>query len=91
MPRLRRERRSDRELLQAAVTTEPESFTSFYERHVEVVLVFLRERMGSPEVATDLMAKTFAAALLALHVGALVPKRVARSLHVLRFRADRAG
>jgi hypothetical protein len=55
------------------------------------VLVFVRERMVSREVATDLMAKTFAAALLALHVGALAPERVGRSLHVLRFRADGAG
>jgi hypothetical protein len=89
MPRLRSERRSDRELLQAAVTTEPEAFTIFYERHVEVVLAFLRERMSSPEAATDLMAETFAAALLAPHVGA-VSKRVARTRHAFRSRADGA-
>lgn len=90
MPRLRRERRSDRELLQAVVTTEPEAFTIFYERHFEVVLAFLRKRMASPEAATDLMAETLAAALLAPHVGAVVPEGVARTRHAFRSRADGA-
>jgi RNA polymerase sigma factor (sigma-70 family) len=63
----RRDRRSDQELLARATTTEPEAFTVFYERHVDVVLAFLRRRTASPEVAADLMAETFAAALLALH------------------------
>ena len=63
----RRDRRSDQELLTRARTTEPEAFTIFYERHVDVVLAFLRRRTSSPEVAADLMAETFAAALLALH------------------------
>jgi RNA polymerase sigma-70 factor (ECF subfamily) len=63
----RRDRRSDQELLTRALTTEPEAFTIFYERHVDVVLAFLRRRTSSPEVAADLMAETFAAALLALH------------------------
>jgi RNA polymerase sigma factor (sigma-70 family) len=62
-----RDRRSDQELLTRALTTEPEAFTVFYERHVDVVLAFLRRRTSSPEVAADLMAETFAAALLALH------------------------
>ncbi|MGH2851575.1 MAG: RNA polymerase sigma factor [Solirubrobacteraceae bacterium] len=65
--RRKRERRSDQELLAAALRTEPEAFTAFYERHVDVVLAFLRRRTSSPEVAADLMAETFAAALLALH------------------------
>jgi hypothetical protein len=85
-----RERHSDRELLQAAVTTEPEAFTIFYERHVEVVLAFLRKRVASREAATDLMAETFAAALLAPHVGAVVSKGVARTRHAVRSRADGA-
>jgi RNA polymerase sigma factor (sigma-70 family) len=63
----RRDGRSDQELLRRALTTEPEAFTVFYERHVDVVLAFLRRRTSSPEVAADLMAETFAAALLALH------------------------
>ena len=49
--------------------TEPEAFTVFYERHVDMVLAFLRRRTSSPEVAADLMAETFAAALLGLHTG----------------------
>ena len=63
----RRDGRSDQELLRRALTTEPEAFTVFYERHVDVVLAFMRRRTSSPEVAADLMAETFAAALLALH------------------------
>jgi RNA polymerase sigma-70 factor (ECF subfamily) len=67
MARPRLDRRADQELLALALTTEPEAFTVFYERHVDVVLAFLRRRTSSPEVAADLMAETFAAALLALH------------------------
>jgi len=67
MARPRPDRRTDQELLALALTTEPEAFTVFYERHVDVVLTFLRRRTSSPEVAADLMAETFAAALLALH------------------------
>jgi RNA polymerase sigma-70 factor (ECF subfamily) len=63
----RRDARSDQQLLRRALTSEPEAFTVFYERHVDVVLTFLRRRTSSPEVAADLMAETFAAALLALH------------------------
>ncbi|HEX4032950.1 MAG TPA: RNA polymerase sigma factor [Solirubrobacteraceae bacterium] len=59
--------RSDRTLLELAVGSEPEAFTVFYERHVDVVLGFLRRRTPNPETAADLMAETFAAALLALH------------------------
>jgi RNA polymerase sigma factor (sigma-70 family) len=67
MARARRDRRSDQQLLALAVTAEPDAFTVFYERHVNVVLAFLRRRTSSPELAADLMAETFAAALLALH------------------------
>jgi RNA polymerase sigma factor (sigma-70 family) len=69
MAKTRRDRRSDQELLALAVTTEPEAFTVFYRRHVDVVLAYLRRRTSSPEAAADLMAETFAAALLALHAG----------------------
>ena len=64
-----RDRRSDGTLLRLAASTEPEAFTVFYERHVDMVLAFLRRRTSSPEVAADLMAETFAAALLGLHTG----------------------
>ena len=63
----RRDPRSDSTLLKLAVGSEPEAFTVFYERHVDIVLAFLRRRTPSPETAADLMAETFAAALLALH------------------------
>lgn len=43
-------------------------------------------RDGFPTVA--LMAQTCAFALLGLHLDATVPKRVARTLHALRSRAD---
>lgn len=45
-------------------------------------------RDGYPTVA--LMAQTSAFALLGLHLDATVPKRVARTLHALRSRADGA-
>jgi RNA polymerase sigma-70 factor (ECF subfamily) len=67
MARARRDRRSDSQLLTLTVTSEPEAFTVFYQRHVDVVLAYLRRRTASPEAAADLMAETFAAALLALH------------------------
>lgn len=67
MARPRRDRRSDSELLALAVSAEPDAFTVFYQRHVDVVLAYLRRRTPSPEAAADLMAETFAAALLALH------------------------
>jgi RNA polymerase sigma-70 factor (ECF subfamily) len=67
--RAHRRPRSDQALLAAAVGAEPDAFTIFYERHVDTVLAFLRKRTSGPEIAADLMAETFAAALLALHHG----------------------
>jgi RNA polymerase sigma factor (sigma-70 family) len=67
MARQRRDARSDQQLLALAVTTDPNAFTVFYERHVNMVLAYLRRRTPSPEAAADLMAETFAAALVALH------------------------
>lgn len=54
--------RTDGELL-VATAREPEAFAIFYRRHVRGVLAFFRRRVGSPEVALDLTAETFAAAL----------------------------
>lgn len=54
--------RADGELLVATVT-DPEAFAIFYRRHVRGVLSFFRRRVGSAEVAFDLTAETFAAAL----------------------------
>ncbi len=54
--------RTDGELL-VATAYDPEAFATFYRRHVRGVLAFFRRRVGSPEVALDLTAETFAAAL----------------------------
>jgi RNA polymerase sigma factor (sigma-70 family) len=56
--------RSDDELLRQT-PEEPEAFGVFYRRHVDAVLAFFRVRTGDPELAADLMAETFAAAMLA--------------------------
>jgi RNA polymerase sigma factor (sigma-70 family) len=58
------DRRTDGQLL-VATATEPEAFAIFYRRHVRGVLSFFRRRTGSVEVAFDLTAETFAAALTA--------------------------
>ena len=60
----REDQRTDEELL-LATPDSPEAFGVFYRRHVEPVLAFFRVRTGDPELAADLMAETFAAALIA--------------------------
>lgn len=54
--------RTDEQLL-AAVATEPEAFGVFYLDHVRLPLGFLMRRTGNAELAADLCAETFAAAL----------------------------
>src|SRR5205807_9545505 len=54
--------RTDGELL-VATATDPEAFGTFFRRHVRGVLAFFRRRGASAEVALDLTAETFAAAL----------------------------
>ncbi len=54
--------RTDGELL-VATAADPDAFAVFYRRHVRGVLGFFRRRVGSAEVAFDLTAETFAAAL----------------------------
>ena len=56
------ELRTDGELL-VATATDPEAFGTFFRRHVRGVLGFFRRRGASAEVALDLTAETFAAAL----------------------------
>jgi RNA polymerase sigma-70 factor (ECF subfamily) len=51
---------SDAELLSA---TDTRSFELFYRRHFESLLGFFARRTGDPELAADLTAETFAAAL----------------------------
>jgi RNA polymerase sigma-70 factor (ECF subfamily) len=54
--------RTDGELL-VATATDPTAFATFYRRHVRGVLSFFRRRCPTPELALDLTAETFAAAL----------------------------
>src|SRR3954453_21182064 len=61
---IKEDARTDEDLLQAT-PEDPEAFGVFYRRHVDAVLAFFRVRTGDPELAADLMAETFAAALLA--------------------------
>jgi RNA polymerase sigma factor (sigma-70 family) len=58
--------RSDGELLARTTAGEREAFGVLYERRYELVLAFLLKRTRDPEVAMDLAAETFAAALLVL-------------------------
>jgi RNA polymerase sigma factor (sigma-70 family) len=58
--------RTDEELL-AAVSGEPEAFAVFYGRHVRPLLGYLVRRIGDAELAADLCAETFAAALDGVH------------------------
>jgi RNA polymerase sigma factor (sigma-70 family) len=58
------DRLPDAELLRLTATA-PEAFGAFYRRHVQAVLAYSRRRTGSAEIALDLTAEVFAAALLA--------------------------
>jgi RNA polymerase sigma factor (sigma-70 family) len=57
--------RTDEELL-AAVRSEPEAFGVFYRRHVTALLGYFLRRTRNTELAADLTAETFAAALAGL-------------------------
>jgi RNA polymerase sigma factor (sigma-70 family) len=57
------DRLPDDDLL-AAARKDGEAFATFYRRHEERVLAFFLARAGDPEVAADLTAETFAAALV---------------------------
>lgn len=58
------EESTDGELLERTRAGDRESFGVLYERRHELVLAFLLKRTRDPEVAMDLMAETFAAALM---------------------------
>jgi RNA polymerase sigma factor (sigma-70 family) len=60
---------SDGELLERTRAGDSQAFGVLYERRHELVLAFLIKRTRDPEVAMDLMAETFAAALIALAEG----------------------
>jgi RNA polymerase sigma-70 factor (ECF subfamily) len=55
-------KRSDAELLVAS-RDDPRAFGEFYDRHIAKVLAFFRRRVADAELAMDLAAETFAAAL----------------------------
>src|SRR3954470_20049104 len=57
--------RGDDELLRST-PKEPEAFGEFYARHETAVLGFMLRRTGEPELAADLTAETFAAALVSV-------------------------
>jgi RNA polymerase sigma factor (sigma-70 family) len=57
-----RERASDEDLLEAT-RDDPEAFGAFYRRYEERMLAYFLARTGDAEVAADLSAETFAAAL----------------------------
>jgi RNA polymerase sigma factor (sigma-70 family) len=56
---------TDEELLQRA-RREPDAFAAFYARHERLTLAFFIGQVGDSEVAADLAAETFAAALSSL-------------------------
>ena len=56
--------RGDDELLWAAARGDGSAFGAFYERHLPVVVAYVRRRVLGAEVAADLTAEVFAAALL---------------------------
>jgi len=55
------------ERLLAIARAEPSAFGAFYRRHEDSVLGYFLARVGDPEVAADLTAETFAAALVSAH------------------------
>jgi RNA polymerase sigma-70 factor (ECF subfamily) len=57
--------RDDDDDLLARTASEPEAFGAFYRRYERAVLAYFMRRTRDPEIAADLCAETFAAALLA--------------------------
>ena len=55
--------RSDEQLAVAAQSGDGDAFAELYRRHVVAITTFMRRRSPSPEVAFDLTAETFAAAV----------------------------
>jgi RNA polymerase sigma factor (sigma-70 family) len=53
----------DDDALLLAAADDPEAFAQFYRRHVGGVIAYFRRRTGDAELAADLTAETFAAAL----------------------------
>jgi RNA polymerase sigma-70 factor (ECF subfamily) len=53
----------DDDALLLAAAEDPEAFARFYRAHVRGVIAYFRRRVGDAELAADLTAETFAAAL----------------------------
>ena len=53
----------DDDALLVAAADDPEAFAQFYRLHVRGVIAYFRRRVGNAELAADLTAETFAAAL----------------------------
>lgn len=64
-----RKAKSDQALLTATEAGDSEAFGVFFARHGRTLLRYVRQRVGSAELAADLTAETFAAALLAAKAG----------------------
>lgn len=56
---------TDGELLRRTARADREAFSQLYARHEAVVAAYLVRRVRDPEVAADLTAETFAAAIVA--------------------------
>src|SRR5688572_12610650 len=57
---------SDEVLLESSAAS-PEAFGAFYRRYEERVVRYFVRRVGEPDLAADLTAETFAAALASSH------------------------
>jgi RNA polymerase sigma factor (sigma-70 family) len=55
---------ADAQLVERIAAGDGEAFAALYDRHLPLVLAFLMRQSGDPELAADLAAETFAAALL---------------------------
>ena len=56
----------DDEVLLSRVRRDPEAFGAFYRRHERTIFAYFMRRTGDAEIAADLAAETFAAALMSV-------------------------
>lgn len=65
---MRAQRLTDAQLIDRAVKhSDGDAFAELYRRHIDAVLAYLRRRVDTPELALDLAAETFAAAIAGAH------------------------
>lgn len=60
-----RERWTDAQLMVAIAACDDRAFGAFYRRHLDMVVGWCARRTADPELAADLAAEVFAAALVA--------------------------